>query len=300
MSDLKKPKKPNRPPTPPAKPKLELVRINPTVPPAPASPPKPIGTAPRPKVEPKPPEPAPPPPKGLLPITPPTEPLQYRAIGLVEGRFVPEEAEPNKGTLVTTDGHAISSVILGKMISIVKRKLPPDRSYLWVVYPRTQTENGHLHLQITGVWAPVELGKSDHPIDPGFPDGYFSIRGEVVQIEPDRFVVKIKRTDPKAVQNRALRKFKLKIKGELPEQKVGYFWDLAVRRVGMDLYLMTGTAIEPIPKKPYVKKKSKPKKVSKTKLEEKPKRAFDRPRRQLKPDSSGGYKPTGETEPGSP
>lgn len=263
MSDLQKPKKPKRPDPPPAKPKpkLELIRITPAV-----------------EEETK--------KTQVSPIPPPTELLQYRAIGLIEGRFVPEEEEPNKGTLVTRDGGAISSVILGKMMTIVKRKLPIDRSYLWVVYPRTQTKNGELHLQITGVWAPVELGKSEQPIEPGFPEGHFSIRGEVVQVEPDRFVVKVKRTDAKASVNRALRKFKLRILGVVPPDRVGYFWDLLVRREGNSLCLVEGKAIEFINKKPQIRKKVR----SRQQLPVKPQRPIDRPKPR-KPQAQTEHKP---------
>lgn len=282
MSDLQKPKRPKRPAEAKPKPKLELIRINPVSPPdlKPKDEPLPVPletpTARKEESDGEP-EVAPKIPKGILPIVPPTELLQYRAIGLIHGRFVPEEEEPNMGTLVTGDGQAISCVVLGKMLAILKRKLQPDRSYLWVVYPRTQAENGGLHVQITGVWAPVELGRSELPIDPGFPDGYFSIRGEVVQVSPDRFVVKIKRTDAKAAANQALRKFKLKILGVLPQSAVGYFWDLAVQREGSSLRLIEGTSIELIPKKPYVRNKGKGKPLPKNPVQ-KPQRKIDRPK----------------------
>jgi len=286
MSDLKKPKRPKQPPEVKPKPKLELIRINPVSPPPVVEKtvteklPIPVlkKTEEPPAIEEKAKiEPEEAPPKGILPITPPTELLQYRAIGLIDGRFVPEEEEPNKGILVTGDGQAISCVVLGKMLALMKRKLQTDRSYLWVVYPRTQAEDGALHVQITGVWAPVELGRSDLPVDPGFPDGYFSIRGEIVQVEPDRFVVKIKRTDAKAATNRALRKFKLKILGVVPKEAIGYFWDMAVQREGTSLRFIEGTSIESIPKKPYVRHKGKGKPLTKNSIE-KPQRQIDRPK----------------------
>lgn len=295
MSDLQKPKRPKRPtpPDPKPKPRLELVRISPaSAPKEQIMEPPPIARETKAAQEPAPEITKEDSPKGLQPIPPPTERLQYRAVGLVDGRFVPEEAEPNKGTLVTGDGQTLSCVILGKMLAIVKRRLQLDRSYLWVVYPRTQTESGDLHLQITGVWAPVELGKSEQPIDPGFPEGQFSIRGEVVQVQPDRFVVKIKRTDAKASSNPALRKFKLKILGVVPPDTVGYFWDMQVRREGTALQLVEGTAIELIPKKPVVRRKSKPGREKRGQtgsvdrpIREKPQRTFDRPVRRLSPKS---------------
>ncbi len=255
MSDLEKPKRPKRPnpPPPPAKPKLELVRITPKAPVVQVEPP------PQPEVA-QAAEISPPIPKGLQPITPPTTPLQYRAVGLLEGRFIPEESDIGKGTLVTPDGQALSCVVLGKMMSLIRKKLQRDRSYLWVVYPRTRSENAELHLQIAGVWAPVELGKSETPIDPGFPEGQFSIRGEVVQVTPDQIVVKIKRSDAKAQINKALRKFKLKIAGTIPPEQKNYFWDMTVVREGKNLRFVEGKALEPIVQQ---KKTAKPKKKSK-------------------------------------
>ncbi|MCS6958862.1 MAG: hypothetical protein RMK91_02295 [Pseudanabaenaceae cyanobacterium SKYGB_i_bin29] len=289
MSDLEKPKRPKRPhpppAPPPAKPKLELVRITPAQPPAPPT--KPAESVPEAAAKPQEVEqatqPAEPVPKGLQPILPPTTPLQYRAVGLVEGRFVPEESDIGKGTLVTPDGQSLSCVVLGKMMSLIKKRLAPDRSYLWVVYPRTRNQDAELHLQIAGVWAPVELGKSETPIDPGFPEGQFSIRGEVVQVEPEQIVVKIKRSDAKAQINKALRKFKLKIAGTVPPEQKNYFWDMTVVREGKTLRFVEGKALEPIVQQ---KKIAKPKKKSRPrgKTPAPPKTAaLDRPRLPRRP-----------------
>ena len=47
------------------------------------------------------------------PIPPPSEPMQYRAIGLVRGTYEPSEADQlNRGNLTTDDGHVIDSVLL--------------------------------------------------------------------------------------------------------------------------------------------------------------------------------------------
>ncbi len=139
------------------------------------TPPKPTshGVVPVVPVAEKPPEKAPPaPPEPAfdpeayrhLPIAPPSEPMQYRAIGLVRGTYVPTEADQlNRGNLMTEDGLTVDSVLLGRVTSLVKKHLDLTAPHLWVVYPRTRREtetdeDQDLHFQIVGVWEPETLG----------------------------------------------------------------------------------------------------------------------------------------------
>ena len=104
------------------------------------------------------------------PIAPPSEPMQYRAIGLVRGTYKPSEEQLNRGNILSDDGALIDSVLLGRVTSLIKKHIDLNSSHLWVVYPRTrqatediETENtdntsGALHLQIVGVWEPETLG----------------------------------------------------------------------------------------------------------------------------------------------
>ncbi|MGF1458772.1 MAG: hypothetical protein ACFBSG_07070 [Leptolyngbyaceae cyanobacterium] len=107
------------------------------------------------------------PPMPNHPIAPPSEPMQYRAIGLVKGTYHPSEEQLNRGNIVTDDGVVIDSVLLGRVTSLIKKHLDLESSHLWVVYPRTRQGNGEdegeeaacgLHLQIVGVWEPDTLG----------------------------------------------------------------------------------------------------------------------------------------------
>jgi len=197
------------------------------------------------------------------PIPPATNPMQYRAIGVIYGRYLPTEEHFSKGTLTTPDGTAIDTVVLGKVIPILKKRLDLAKDYLWVVYPRTIDKTAQLHVQIAGVWAPVEMGKSD--LDPGIEDGYFSIRGEVVEqsLTDNCTIVKIKRTDHRNDKEQASTKdqkgdktevartkFKLTLSGILPNNPVGYFWDIKVQRRGSTLAISYAKVIAPIPKKP--------------------------------------------------
>ena len=96
------------------------------------------------------------------PISPPSEPMQYRAIGTVRGTYTPEEAQFNRGSLQTEDGVSMEAVLLGRITSLVKNHLDLSASHLWVVYPRTRgrgdEDDQGLHLQIVGVWEPENLG----------------------------------------------------------------------------------------------------------------------------------------------
>lgn len=89
-------------------------------------------------------------PQGPFPA--PSEPLQYRAIGIVRGRYEPSEERITQGTLYTSDGVAIDAVLLGRVLSLVRKHLDLGVEHPWVVYPRTR-EGGGLHTQIVGVWS---------------------------------------------------------------------------------------------------------------------------------------------------
>ena len=70
------------------------------------------------------------------PIAPPSEPMQYRAIGLVRGTYEPSEPDQlNRGNLTTEDGEVIDSVLLGRITSLVKKHIDLTVPHLWVVYP---------------------------------------------------------------------------------------------------------------------------------------------------------------------
>lgn len=86
------------------------------------------------------------------PFPAPSEPLQYRAIGIVRGRYEPSEDRITQGTLRTSDGVAIDAVLLGRVLSLVRKHLDLAEEHPWVVYPRTR-EGGGLHTQIVGVWS---------------------------------------------------------------------------------------------------------------------------------------------------
>ncbi len=214
------------------------------------------------------------------PIPPPSEPKQYRAIGLVRGLYTPSEEEFTRGDFKAADGSDLKAVLLGRVMSLVKNHIDLQKEHLWVVYPRTREGDKELHLQIVGVWEPEtlkkgELGEEDGSgdgslagsfIDPRVKDDYFSIRGEIVFISPEEkhIVVKIQQTPRKNSQK--AKAFKLSLQGELENPKtVGYFWDLHIQRQDNSLVVIDGTCVGLAPPKKRSKDflgKARPKKPS--------------------------------------
>lgn len=189
------------------------------------------------------------------PIPAPSEPMQYRAIGLLRGRYKASEEQFTRGEMTTSDGTTIEAVLLGRVMSLVKNHLDLEQEHLWVVYPRTREKQEDLHVQIVGVWEPENLSKSDEEGEetPDYlpssevEDNYFSIRGEVIFHTPEEksVVVKIQQS-PRKKDDRA-KSFKLKLNGELSGKVVGYFWELNVQREGADLVIKSAKSIGMIP-----------------------------------------------------
>jgi hypothetical protein len=195
------------------------------------------------------------------PIPPPSEPMQYRAIGLVRGRYHASSEQFTQGSLLTADGVELDAVLLGRIMSLVKNHLDLEQDHLWVVYPRTRQENDTLHLQIVGVWEPENLakhsteedkqdsGSNAPPPSSDIPDGGFSVRGEVVyqSFDAKSLVVKIKQAPRKPTDKSKY--FKLKLRGVLTTKAVGKFWDFQVQRQADVLVVENAEAIADLPKK---------------------------------------------------
>ena len=182
------------------------------------------------------------------PISPVTEPLQYRAIGVVRGIYRPESDDQlTRGVLIDSDGVELEAVVLGRMLTLMRRHLDMTKPHLWVVYPRCR-EKEQLHLQIAGIWEPSTLASSDDSADQ-LPEGddFFSIRGELIFTKPEikELVVKVRQL-PRADGFRPL-PFKVQLSGELPLEHLRHFVSLDVRRQGQLLTVETVEVIAPIP-----------------------------------------------------
>lgn len=184
------------------------------------------------------------------PIPPPSEPRQYRAIGLVRGQYAPSIDQITRGALMaSSDGTPINAVLLGRVMSLVKNHIDLQQTHLWVVYPRTGQQDGNLHVQIVGVWEPETLNEADEDgssegtetaaasAEIDVEDNYFSVRGEAIFADREQgyLVVKIKQAPRK--QGEKPKFFKLKLVGTLPGKPVGHFWEFHVCRQGNDLVI---------------------------------------------------------------
>lgn len=217
------------------------------------------------------------------PIAPPSEPMQYRAIGLIRGIYTPEDEQFNRGVLTTEDGAAIEAVLLGRVTSLVRKHLDLAGPHLWVVYPRTRKAEDaradqDLHVQIVGVWEPETLGlpeeetdseeldlegeveaykvadtpnKAKAPLEnlPPVNENYFSIRGEVIHYDEGEQVILVKILQGLKRPPAAHKAFRVLIQGSLQGRAVGYFWDLHIKRDAKTLVLDQGIPVGIVPPK---------------------------------------------------
>ncbi len=194
------------------------------------------------------------------PIPKVTNKLQYRAIGIINGKYTPNENNQlNRGYLIDSKGEKIETVVLGKALSLLKKHINLEKSYFWIVYPKNKnTQN--LHLQVAGIWDPYQL--NDFPNDSSktnfskllkeldLKDNYFSIRGELVFVNTQKKEIVIKICSALKLQNSKNKNFKLVIKGELSLELLNSFLSLDVLRDGNSLELFNYEVIEKnIPKK---------------------------------------------------
>ena len=197
------------------------------------------------------------------PIPKVSDPLQYRAIGIVRGLYKPRDKDIfTRGTIVDSEGIEIDSVVLGRVITLIRNHISLEKPHLWVVYPRCRGIQ-NLHLQIAGIWEPSTLKKkikdkeemnessnseiySDDLLEG---DDYFSIRGELIFTKPEEKEIVIKiRQKPKNQQKKAM-PFKINLKGEIPIKFLKHFISLDVRRVEDQLLVEDFEIISGMPKK---------------------------------------------------
>ena len=196
------------------------------------------------------------------PIPSVTDPLQYRAIGIVRGIYKPQDDETfTRGNLIDSKGNEIDSVVLGRVITLIRNHVSLEKPHLWVVYPRCRN-NQNLHLQITGIWEPSTLKKdvikndelneissikldSDDLLEG---DDYFSIRGELIFTKPEETEVVIKIRQKTRNQQKKALPFKVNLKGEIPINYIKHFISFDVRRVDYQLIVEDFQIIGPIVK----------------------------------------------------
>jgi len=188
------------------------------------------------------------------PIPKVTNQLQFRAIGIVNGKFIPHDSEQlNRGFLADDKGEKIETVVLGKALSLIKKHIDLKKSYYWIVYPKNKnTQN--LHLQVAGIWDPYKL--NDFPNDSSktnfsklleelsLKDNYFSVRGELVFVNAKKKEIVIKICSASKLKHLKNKNFKLNIKGELSLELLNSFVSLDINREGNALKLIRYEVIE--------------------------------------------------------
>ena len=188
------------------------------------------------------------------PIQEVTHKLQYRAIGIVEGIYKPNNIDQlNRGILTDKEGKILETVVLGKALSLIKKYINLDKNHYWIVYPRNKSTN-NLHLQIAGIWDPYQLNKLDKnnfEKDPSelleefnLNNNYFSIRGDLVYVNKQKkeFVIKICSSSPSKKLKNAI--FKIIIEGEISLKLLNNFLNLHVIRDGNILKMQKYEVIE--------------------------------------------------------
>ncbi len=208
------------------------------------------------------------------PIPPPTHETQYRAIGLVWGVYQPQD-KLTCGEMILSDDTRLETVLLGRVMNVIKKHLNLADPHLWVVYPRTRQQEDYLHLQIVGVWEPKTLKESSQRAEQleeetvsrvNAQAGYFSLRGEVIFYAEteQKIIIKIKRFAPQKPNF-----FKLKLTGTLPDEKenLGWFWDIDAQLKGEELVVTNAKKIAPV--NPKLKRNRKSKKVITTSRQKK-------------------------------
>jgi len=213
------------------------------------------------------------------PIEPPSHPLEYRAIGLIQGRYIPGEDNPNRGTLITPDGTEIPA-FMGWLQPYVDKYVDLSQEQLWVVYPKRFPTRSVMSVQLKG----FKQTNTDEPPPTG--DGFFSIRGEVIQRD-DKVgfvVVKVRR-------NRKAPKAKdvlIRLEGFVPPDAVGHFYDFECERDGHNLAIIDGTPIALVTPPEARQQPAKPKKSPESKGVKKPRKRTNNPTPQRGDKSNNG------------
>jgi hypothetical protein len=188
------------------------------------------------------------------PIPKVTNKLQYRAIGIVNGKFTPHDSQKlNRGFLIDDKGEKIETVVLGKALSLLRKHIDFKKNYFWIVYPKNKNTQA-LHLQVTGIWDPYQL--NDFPAassktnfsklleELDLKDNYFSIRGKLVFVNTQKKEIIVKILSDSKKQNLKNKNFKLVIKGDLTLELLNSFVSLDVIRCGNSLEVLKCEVIE--------------------------------------------------------
>jgi hypothetical protein len=188
------------------------------------------------------------------PIPAPSHPKQYRAIGLILGKYQNSSEKLTKGFITTKEGQIIEAVLLGRIIALIKNHIDLKKEHVWVVYPHAQPDSNNFHVQIVGVWQPETLNqKSQVSLNTNgelpFKHGYFSIRGEVIFYSKEERKVIIRIIQSPSKKSSKPNFLKLQLTGTLPNNCLGHFFSLDVFLKADDLIIEKANDLGLLPKK---------------------------------------------------
>jgi len=179
---------------------------------------------------------------------------QFRAIGIVCGKYKPQENNLlNKGYIEDLNGLKIDAVVLGKALPILKKFINFEQKYYWIVYPRNKDSN-NIHLQIAGIWDPSNFKNNDDDninknhdllLSLDLKDNLFSIRGKLIFINIQEKELIIKICPSNQGKNKKNKSFKILVKGEISMKYINSFVSLEVIRIENSLFLEKAEIIEP-------------------------------------------------------
>ena len=171
---------------------------------------------------------------------------QFRAIGIVFGKYKPHENNLlNKGFIEDSNGLKIDAVVLGKALPIIKKFINFEKQYYWIVYPRNKDSN-NIHLQIAGIWDPSNFKNNDEEstskshdllLSLDLKDNLFSIRGKLIFINIQEKELIIKICPSNQNKNKKNKSFKISVKGEISMKYINSFVSLEVIRKENVLFL---------------------------------------------------------------
>ena len=178
---------------------------------------------------------------------------QFRAIGIVCGRYKPHENNLlNKGFIEDANGLKMDAVVLGKALPVIKKFINFEKQYYWIVYPRNKDSN-NIHLQIAGIWDPSNFKNNDdykinetHDVllSLDLKDNLFSIRGKLIFINIQEKELIIKICPSNQSKNQKNKSFKILVKGEISMKYINSFVSLEVIRIENSLFLEKFEIIE--------------------------------------------------------
>lgn len=176
----------------------------------------------------------------------PPEPLEYRAVGRLWGRYVPSNDLIYQGQLVTADGVMLTTNLAKRASKLVQHgQLDVSLEYLWTAYPKTRLKDSlsELSVSLINVRTPKEYTDSVKTELQLLADN-FSVQGVVIYQDFEQGIVRVKIHQKPRKDFELPKDFQLRLFGFLPPKSTKQFWNFSVRRVGTSLVIQSGECIK--------------------------------------------------------